>query len=85
MKSIINIPIIKQETPNDKGKWKRFKEPSVILKINDRLFGAGYELYEHSYRYLITKDLGQCYRLHSTYIHNYPEYKYLEGRIKSYV
>lgn len=79
MKSILNIPVIKVENPNDKGRWRRFLEPSVILKINDKYFGEGYELYENNYRYLITKDLGQCYRLHAQYLHENPHKKYINS------
>ena len=76
MKSILNIPKIKHDTFNNNNRFKRFAEPSVILCTSDKYFGEGYELYEHSYRYLITKDLGQCYKLHAIYLNKFPEFMY---------
>ena len=68
MKSNLNIPKIKRDNLNSKDRFKRFKEPSVIIETYDTYFGEGYELYEHNYRHLITKDLGQCYRVHADYL-----------------
>lgn len=85
MKSILNIPVIKTDIVDSKERHKRFLAPSVILKTWDKLFGDGYELYEHNYRHLITKDLGQCYRFHAEFTYKYPAYKYLINRIRSYI
>ena len=85
MKSNLNIPKIKRDNPNSKDRYKRFKEPSVILEIYDTYFGEGYELYEHNYKLLITKDLGQCYRVHADYLNKYVSEKYLRVIEQQYI
>ena len=79
MKSILNIPVMKRDNPNNNSRWRRFLEPSVILSTLDRYFGKGYELYEHNYRTLITKNLTDCYKMHTIFIQQNPECKYINA------
>ena len=48
--------------------YTKINYPSYILCTWDKLYGEGYELYEHGYRCLISKDLGQVFRVHAILI-----------------
>ena len=56
MKSYLNIPLIRNRV--------EYRHLSTIIPTYDKYFGSGWELYEGSCKMLMTKELGQCYRLH---------------------
>ena len=84
MKSPLNIPEIihggHESMKKDYDFYHKF-EVSCIVKTRDKYFDEGYELWEWHCRRLITKNLGECYRLHSKII---SEETYLRDYFKKY-
>ena len=84
MKSVLNIPeIIKgghTSMKRDYDFYHKFRI-SCIVVTHDNYFDDGYELWEWGCRRLISKDLGECYRIHGVIISEEP---YLRDHFKRY-
>ena len=84
MKSVLNIPEIihggHESMKRDYNYYHKFRV-SCIVETKDKYFDNGYELWEWSCRKLISKDLGECYRLHSKILKEEP---YLRDYYKRY-
>ena len=84
MKSALNIPEIihggHESMKRDYNYYHKFRV-SCIVETKDKYFDEGYELWERSGRMLISKDLGECYRLHTKILKEEP---YLRDYFKRY-
>ena len=84
MKSALNIPEIihggHESMKRNYAFYNKFKI-SCIVETKDKYFDEGYELWEWSCRRLISKDLGECYRLHTKILKEEP---YLRDYFKRY-
>ena len=84
MKSVLNIPEIihggHESMKRDYDFYHKFRV-SCIVETKDKYFDEGYELWIFSTRHLISKDLGECYRLYSKILSKTP---YLRDYYKRY-
>ena len=60
MKSVLHYPVIEEDNGSIDQRYGRFKRHTILHHRNDKYFSNHYELYCHGYRWLITKNFGEC-------------------------